>query len=74
MRRLVGLLLLLPLGTVVPFMVRSCHRGGDVRNASSDLMDNVLTALFIVGLPLAIVGCKLLFGKPPVPEPRRGGP
>ncbi len=75
MRRFVGLLLVAPLATVVPFMVRSCHRAGPARDAGSDLTDNLLTALFILGLPLAIVGCKMLFGRLPASAgPKAPGP
>jgi hypothetical protein len=62
-RKLVGLLLCLPLALIVPTMVKTCHRGGSVQNASGDLVDNLLTAVFILGVPMAIVGLILLLTK-----------
>jgi hypothetical protein len=62
-RRLTGAVLLVPLAAVMPSMIKSCHRGGDVRNANGSVVDNLLAIVFIVGVPMALVGLSLLFGK-----------
>ena len=64
-RRLKGLVLVVPLALVMPSVLRSCHRGGDVRNASGGVVDNLLAIVFMVGVPLAIWGLTLLFGRSP---------
>jgi hypothetical protein len=69
-RRLVGLALLVPIVVAIPVLAQSCHRGGDVRNASGSVSDNLLTLLFIGGLCCAAIGLALIFGKPKDQPPR----
>jgi hypothetical protein len=59
-KKLLGILLCLPILGVMPSVLATCHRGGDTRNASSNLSDNLLAGVFILGIPMAFVGMAMI--------------
>jgi hypothetical protein len=63
-RRLTGAVLLIPLAAVMPSMIKSCERGGDIRmGGGGSVVDGLLSIVFMAGVPMALVGLYLLFGK-----------
>jgi hypothetical protein len=81
-RRFIGFLLTLPIILVLVVAAPTCERG-TVKGAGGpgygEALNNLLAFIFIVGIPIALIGLTMLFGKKPAPKkepeplpPRRG--
>ncbi|HEY8074314.1 MAG TPA: hypothetical protein VIF62_09395 [Labilithrix sp.] len=64
MKRLLGALLLVPLVAGIAIAAPTCERGRTMgMGGHSELFNNAITALIMLGVPAAIAGAILLFGK-----------
>jgi hypothetical protein len=58
-----GVLLFLPLFVAIALAAPTCKRGGGMGGPGyGELINNLVTLLFIVGIVFAIAGVSLLFG------------